>query len=292
MAPAARTTRVPGVTTARLELIGVSAGYPGGRQPVLENVAVTVGEGEVVALVGPNGSGKSTLLRVASAVLRPTLGRVMLEGRDIAMQSSVAIARRLAVVAQAATVPYGMTARELVELGRTPHLRLLFGPLQRDRAVVDWALDITAAEHLAGRFVDELSGGERQRLLLARALAQEPRVLLLDEPTANLDLRHQVAALELVRKLARENGLAVLAALHDLQLASLYCDTVVLLHDGRVATRGAPEVVFTRDHLQPVFDQDVALAAHPTHGVPLVAVVPNGQARRIPAAPKSDDGER
>ncbi len=280
------------MTTPRLELIGVSAPYPGARRPVLDDVALSVGDGDVVALVGPNGSGKSTLLRVASGVLRPVRGMLKLEGCDIATQSSVAIARQLAVVAQAPTVPPAVTARELVDLGRTPHLRVLFGPHQRDRAVVDWALEITAAAHLASRPVDELSGGERQRLVLARALAQEPRVLLLDEPTANLDLRHQVAALDLVRKLARENGLAVLVALHDLQLASLYCDTVILLHNGRVAMRGSPEVVFTQAHLRPVFDQDVALAAHPTHGVPLVAVVPNGQARRLTPAPKQANEER
>jgi iron complex transport system ATP-binding protein len=273
-----------------LQLVGVSAAYPTSRRIVLDDIALAVGSGEVVALVGPNGSGKSTILRVASGVLPPRHGTVLLDGRDIAAESAAAIARRLAVVAQDATVPYSMTARELVELGRTPHLRLLFGPRERDRAAVDWALEVTAAGHLADRFVDELSGGERQRILLARALAQQPRVLLLDEPTANLDLRHQVAALDLVRQLAREGGLAVLAALHDLQLAALYCDRIVLLRAGRVAMHGPPEVVLTQAHLRPAFDQDVAVAAHPTHGVPLVAVVPNGQARRI--APTAETNER
>jgi iron complex transport system ATP-binding protein len=290
MAVAPRTPRVPTVNAAKLQLVGVSAAYPTDRRVVLHDVALAVDAGEVVALVGPNGSGKSTILRVASGVLRPRDGKVLLDGRDIVAEPSAAVARRLAVVAQDATFPSSMTARELVELGRTPHLRLLFGPRQRDRAAVDWALEVTASGYLANRFVDELSGGERQRVLLARALAQQPRVLLLDEPTANLDLRHQVAALELVRQLARADGLAVLAALHDLQLAALYCDRIFLLRDGRVAMDGPPEVVLTQAHLRPAFEQDVALVAHPTHGVPLVAIVPNGQARKI--APVTEANER
>jgi iron complex transport system ATP-binding protein len=196
-----------------------------------------------------------------------------MSGRDIA--------RSVAMVPLETQTTVGVMARELVELGRTPHVRLLTGPTRRDRDVVDWALDATGARELAARFVDELSGGERQRVVLARALAQEPRLLLLDEPTANLDLRHQVDALELVRKLAREDGLAVVTALHDLQLAALYSDHVVLLRGGRVAHQGTPEAVFTAPRLRAAFEQEVALTAHPTHGVPLVAVVPDGQARRL-----------
>jgi iron complex transport system ATP-binding protein len=136
---------------------------------------------------------------------------------------------------------------------------------------------------LARRFVDELSGGERQRVILARALAQEPSVLLLDEPTANLDLHHQVSMLELVRGLTRDRGLSVLAAVHDLQLAALYCDRVALMHAGRILSQGPPEAVLTEALLLQTFGQRVVLSAHPTHGVPLVALVPNGNARRVSA---------
>ena len=267
---------------APLELARVSARYRTARRgDVLHDVSLRVEAGQVVALVGPNGAGKSTVLRVASGVLPPSSGQVLLEGTDLGRLSAGQIARQVAVVPQDNAIPFGMTARELVALGRTPHLRPLGGLGRRDHAVVDWALGEAGAGALADRFVDELSGGERQRIILARALAQQPRVLLLDEPTANLDLHHQVAALERVRALARHDGLAVLAAVHDLQLAALFCDEVVLLREGRVRQHGTPEGVFTVAHLRAAFDQDVALAPHPTHGVPLVAVVPNGHGRRV-----------
>jgi iron complex transport system ATP-binding protein len=265
-----------------LELRGVQAGYPGRRPgPVLRGVDLHVRAAEVVALIGPNGAGKSTVLRVASGVLRPTSGRVLLHGQDVGRLRPREIARQVAVVPQDGVAPAGMTVRELVTLGRTPHLVALLGARGRDHAAVDQALALTDTVELSGRLVDELSGGERQRVLLARALAQEPRLLLLDEPTANLDLYHQVAMLEVVRRLARETGLAVLAAVHDLQLAALYCDRVALLSAGGVVGHGPPESVLTAPLLLSAFGQPVAPLAHPTHGVPLVALVPNGHARRV-----------
>src|SRR5207253_11384132 len=150
-------------------------------------------------------------------------------------------------------LPSGLLVREMVGLGRTPYLRALLGPTAHDRQAVDSAVAAVGIESFADRFVDELSGGERQRVILARALAQEPRLLLLDEPTANLDLYHQVAMLELVRGLTREHGLAVLAAVHDLQLAALYCDRVALLSQGRIVSQGSPEAVLTAPLLLEAF---------------------------------------
>ena len=268
--------------TARLELHHVDARYATTTgAPVLRDLSLHVDAGEVVALIGPNGSGKSTVLRVAGGILRPCAGRAVIEGTDLEHMPVKDRARRVAVVPQDGPVPSGLLVREMVALGRTPYVRLLLGPTARDRQAVDSALSAVGIHDLADRRVDELSGGERQRVILARALAQEPRLLLLDEPTANLDLHHQVSMLELVRGLSREQGLGVLAAVHDLQLAALYCDRVSLLSKGQVVSQGAPEMVLTPPLLLETFGQRVILSAHPTHGVPLVALVPNGNARRL-----------
>jgi iron complex transport system ATP-binding protein len=270
--------------TARLELRQVSAAYPGNDHAVVQDVSLMVEPGEMLALIGANGAGKSTLLRIANGVLRPVSGEARLDDEPLSALNAKERARRIAVVPQEGPIPNGMFVHEMVGLGRTPYVRALLGPTSRDRAAVDWAMSVAGVQTLAGRFVDELSGGERQRVILARALAQQPRLLLLDEPTANLDLHHQVAMLELVRGLSREQGLGVVAAVHDLQLAALYCDRVALLHRGRLISHGPPEAVLTESLLLEAFGQRVALSAHPTHGVPLVALVPNGNARRLTAA--------
>jgi iron complex transport system ATP-binding protein len=268
-----------------LELHAIEATYKGrpDSDPVLRGIDLRLEPGEMVALIGPNGAGKSTLLRLISGVVRPTAGQALLEGRDLAKLSRTPreVARQVAVVPQEGPIPPGITVREMVELGRTPYARALLGESAADRRAVERAMTAAGVVELAKRFLDELSGGERQRVILARAIAQQPRLLLLDEPTANLDLHHQVAMLELVRGLTREHGLAVLAAVHDLQLAALYCDRVALLHRGRIVSQGSPEAVLTEPLLLATFGQRVALSAHPTHGVPLVALVPNGNARRL-----------
>jgi iron complex transport system ATP-binding protein len=235
----------------------------------------------MVALIGPNGAGKSTLLRLAAGVLRPTAGKVLLDDVDLRTLKPREIAKRIAVVPQEGPVPPGMLVQEMVGLGRTPYARWLSGQMAADRRAIEWAMQVAEVTTLADRFVDELSGGERQRVILARALAQQPRLLLLDEPTANLDLHHQVAMLELLRGLTRDQDLGVLAALHDLQLAALYCDRVALLRGGAIVSQGPPEAVLTEPLLLHAFGQRVVLSTHPTHGVPLVALAPNGNARRL-----------
>jgi iron complex transport system ATP-binding protein len=274
-----------------LELRGIEASYPGRSraEPVLRGVELRLEPGELIALIGPNGAGKSTLLRTAGGVLRPSAGRALLHDRDMTTLKARDIARQIAVVPQDGPLPAGLIVREMVGLGRTPYTRMLLGPTSRDREAIEWALAAAGVSDLAQRFVDELSGGERQRVILARALAQEPRLLLLDEPTANLDLHHQVAMLELVRGLTRERGLSVLAAVHDLQLAALYCDRVALMQRGQILSHGPPEAVLTEALLLETFGQRVVLSPHPTHGVPLVALVPNGNARRIDVRTRTED---
>ncbi|MCA1648017.1 MAG: ABC transporter ATP-binding protein [Chloroflexi bacterium] len=269
-----------------LELHGIEASYPGRptAQPVLRGIDLRLEPGEMLALIGPNGAGKSTLLRLAGGLLRPSAGRALLLDKDLRTLRPREVAREVAVVPQEGPIPAGLIVREMVALGRTPYARLLLGPRPHDRETVQWALAAAGVNGLADRFIDEISGGERQRVILARALAQEPRLLLLDEPTANLDLHHQVAMLELVRGLTRERGIAVLAAVHDLQLAALYCDRVALMQAGRIVSQGPPEAVLTEPLLLQAFGQRVILSEHPTHGVPLIALVPNGNARRLPVA--------
>jgi len=269
------------VSTLELQAVEARYAHLASAEPVLRGIDLRVDSGEMLALVGPNGAGKSTLLKVASGLLRPSAGRALLSGVDLATLRPRDRGTQIAVVPQESPVPAGLLVREMVGLGRTPFLRLLLGPTAHDRQAVERAMAQAGVVELADRFVDELSGGERQRVILARALAQQPRLLLLDEPTANLDLQHQVAMLELVRGLTREQGLSVVAAVHDLQLAALYCDRVALMSVGQIVSHGPPEAVLTAPLLQAAFGQRVILSAHPTHGVPLVALVPNGNARRL-----------
>jgi iron complex transport system ATP-binding protein len=262
------------VSPTLLEVRELSFAY--GERRVLDGVSLTVARGEMVGLVGPNGAGKSTLVRLISHVLEPQPGRVWSEGRDVRKLSRGTLARRVAVVPQAPNLPPAYTALDLVLLGRTPHLRLLQREGPRDWAIAVAALEATGAAHLAGRRLGELSGGERQRVVLARALAQEPALLLLDEPTAHLDLGHQVSALALVRDLGRTRGLGVLAVFHDLSLAAQFCDRLVLLVGGRVCASGPPEVVLDPSVLGAAYGVEVQILTHPQTGRPVVVPLLSG----------------
>jgi len=256
-----------------LTLSALTTGYH--QRVVLHAVSLAVHAGEVVALVGPNGAGKSTLIRAVSGVIPLRGGTVQLDGLDLLKLSPVARARLVAVVPQAAHLPEAFTVAEIVMMGRTPHLPLWGGETKRDCAEAWQAMARTDVETLAERRVDEISGGELQRVVIARALAQEPRVLLLDEATAHLDLKHQVTTLDLVRSLARENGLAVLATLHDLNQAALYADRIALLAEGELRAVGTPTEVLTPAHLSAAYGLPISVIAHPTHGQPLV--LPDGR---------------
>lgn len=227
---------------------GVSFGYAvpgGGRREVLRDVSLGLRAGEVVGLLGPNGSGKTTLLRLLTGQLAPDSGSVEFGGRPVPEWRRDELARRVAVLPQQLELPAGFRVAELVEMGRAPHARRLFSSTVDDERAVRRALLDAEAMELADRFADELSGGERQRVLVAMALAQEPELLLLDEPTLHLDLAHQVALLRTIRRLRSQRGLAVLAVLHDLNLAAAFAPRVVVLADGAVAADGPAAEVLT-----------------------------------------------
>jgi iron complex transport system ATP-binding protein len=229
------------------------------RRPVLDAVSLEIGTGERLALVGPNGAGKSTLLRVATGLLRPTVGDVRLRGDDVARLDRREVARRLAVVPQQASVPFATTVEEVVGLGRLPHEDPFRGPRAGDRAAVAAAIDRVGVGHLLGRDARELSLGERQLVLIALAVAQDAPVLLLDEPTVHLDLRHQVETMELLVDLNERDGTTIVAVLHDLRLAAHFFPRIALLDGGRLVADGAPGDVLVPDRIREVFGVNPAL---------------------------------
>jgi iron complex transport system ATP-binding protein len=241
-----------------------------GPRPVLADVSLAVAAGELVGVIGPNGGGKTTLVRLLSGVLAPDTGIVRLDGRPLAAYRRRDLARRLAVVPQDPTLEFPFTALEVVLMGRAPHLAALGFPRAGDVEIARAAMARLGVGKLEDRPLDRLSGGERQRILLARALAQEPAVLLLDEPTTHLDLRHQVGIYDVVHGLARARGVAVVSVLHDLNLAALYCDRLVLLAGGRVVRHGAPAEVLEAGILRAAYATDVQVTVNPATGVPVV----------------------
>ncbi len=220
---------------------------------ILSDVSFRLEHGERVALIGPNGAGKSTLLRVLAGVLRPAVGRVELDGAPITSMERSAVARRLAVVPQQTALPFSMRVEEVVALGRLPYESALRGAGPADRAAVAAAIDRVGLGHLLGRDARELSLGERQLVLLALAVAQEAPVLLLDEPTVHLDLRHQVEAMELLCDLNERDGTALVAVLHDLGLAAHFFPRLVIIEHGRIVADGPPDEILTDDRIRDTF---------------------------------------
>ena len=255
---------------SQLAIQKLSAAY--GDRPVLHQVSLAVEAGQVLGLIGPNGAGKTTLLRAIGGALSPSEGGVRLGEADLLRLTPAERARRVAVVPQGAHLPEGFTVGEVVLLGRSPHLPRFGGERARDREIARQAMQRTATWDLADRWIGQLSGGVRQRVLIARALAQEPQVLLLDEATAHLDLKHQTAILDMARRLARA-GLTVIAALHDLNLAALYADRLALLRAGRLLACDVPGRVLTPELLRKAYDVDVVVRSHPLYPIPQVALV-------------------
>ena len=249
-----------------LQIESLTAGY--GDKMVLHDVSLRVNAGEVAAIIGPNGCGKSTMLRCAAGLLRPRSGTSQLAGDDVFQLDLRERARRMALLPQQFEGGAELTVEEMTLLGRTPHLPPYGAASKRDHEIVDNALKAVGAQEFRGRRVGQLSGGERQRVLLALALAQEPRVLLLDEPISNLDIRFQCEILDLVRKLARRENLAVVAVLHQINLAAAISDSMLLLDAGRVFAHGAPQTVMTQENLEAVYRAPLRVSQHPVSGRP------------------------
>lgn len=241
----------------------------------LVDVDFALASGALRALLGPNGSGKTTLLKILAGILPPARGVVKYQDTDLKKMSRREIARRIALVPQELNLQFSFTVRQMVMLGRTPHSRALGGPSKHDREIVERVMDMTAIAAMRDRVITELSGGEQQRVVIAMALAQEPQILILDEPTVHLDINHQIEILDLVRKLNRERGLTVLATMHDLNLAALYFDDIVLLERGRIAAQGAPAAVLEPERIRAIFNARVLVQPHPARAqLPQVIMLP------------------
>ena len=254
-----------------VELREVSFGYGAaerrrGPEFRLAALSLAIDGGEIIGVIGPNSAGKTTLIRLLTRVVQPSSGSIVIDGRPLASLSAVALAREIAVVPQDLPQAFPFTVGELVLMGRYPHAPSQYFESERDRAVARTAMEATGVLPLAHLPLAELSGGERQRAVLARALAQEPRLLVLDEPTAHLDLRYQAECVGLLRRLNRDRGMTVILVAHDLNLAAEVCDRLLLMSQGSVVRAGAPEQVLDEEALRTVYGCDVLVDKSPASG--------------------------
>jgi iron complex transport system ATP-binding protein len=263
---------------ASVQLDRVSFSYTG--RSVLESVSMTIGPGERVAVLGANGAGKTTLLKLIGGVLRPTHGFISISGTRLERLSPRNLARQIATVPQWFGVPFAFSVREVVELGRTPFLRPFGSFSATDRQAVEQAMELTGTNKFSDRIFNELSGGERQRVVIAMALAQQPRILLLDEPTQQLDLARQVEILDLIADLNQSRDLTVLAAIHDLNLATRYFGRLAFLHNGVITKEGAPSEVLSAELLQTVYGQYVEVFHTSDRSFPIILPLPKSEAHK------------
>ncbi len=256
-----------------VEMQEVSLGY--NHKPVMKDLTLRASPGQLVGLIGPNGSGKSTIIRALSRVIHPRSGKISLGGKDITKITRRDLARLVGVVPQMPLLPSTFTAFEIVLMGRNPHLGLFQSEGQQDWAIAWQAMEKTATQSLASRRVNELSGGEIQCLLIARVLVQETKAILLDEPTANLDIGRQAEILDLIKTLCLEKNSTVLAALHDLNMAAQYCDRIFLINEGRLHAEGTPVEVITDRNIKQIYGAEHCVYPHPINGLPTVLLSAN-----------------
>lgn len=259
-----------------INMQNVTLGY--GRKLVVEDITFKAEPGEMIGLVGPNGCGKSTIIRALSRIISPYSGRILLNGKDIFRIPRRELACLIGVVPQVPLLPSNFTAFEIVLMGRNPHLGLFQYEGHKDIAIAWEAMGKTSTQHLAQQRIGELSGGEIQCIVVARVFAQETEAILLDEPTANLDISRQIEILDLIKSLCRKDGLTVVVALHDLNLAAQYCDRLVLINNGRIHAAGKPGEVINTDNIMHVYGAGSYIYIHPLSGLP--TVLPNAGSSR------------
>jgi iron complex transport system ATP-binding protein len=243
---------------------------------VLQDLSFEVKRGEFVGVIGPNGSGKTTLLKILYRLLSPQQGEVLYSRLPLKRMSRTEIAKKIAVVTQEAYSLFPFRVIEIVLMGRSPYLGHQLFESERDLAIAKKAMEWTEILPIAERSIDELSGGERKRVFIAKALAQEPEAILLDEPTTNLDIHHQIDFLDLILGLNREKGLTILMATHDINMASEFCDRLILLRQGRIYKMGLPAEVITRETMEQVYGCDLWVDQHPFSGMPRVNLLKKG----------------
>ncbi|WP_329387226.1 ABC transporter ATP-binding protein [Streptomyces sp. NBC_01351] len=264
----------------RLTAENVTLGYD--QRVIAENLSVEIPDNSFTVIVGPNACGKSTLLRALSRMLKPTAGRVLLDGQAIGSMPAKKVAKTLGLLPQSSIAPDGITVADLVSRGRYPHQGLLRQWSPEDERIVRESMASTGVAELADRAVDELSGGQRQRVWIAMALAQQTPLLLLDEPTTYLDIQHQIDVLDLCAELHEEQGRTLVAVLHDLNHAARYATHLIAMRDGKVVAEGAPADVVTAELVERVFGLRCQVISDPETGTPLV--VPAARAARVRGA--------
>lgn len=245
-----------------------------GDSPVLKNLSFSVSKGDFFIIIGPNGSGKTTLMNAVSGILNPQEGRVEIFGRSIQSYNRKDLAKTIAFVPQMFPADFPFSVTEMVLMGRSPHLGMLGIEKEEDIKLAKQAMNFTEVKHLAHRKLNQLSGGERQRVFIARAICQEPQVILLDEPTASLDLAHQVKIMDLMDRLKREKGITIIMVSHDLNLAAMYGDRLLLLNRGEAVSLGLPQEVLTLHRLEATYGCRLLVDESPLGKFPRITLVP------------------
>jgi len=253
-----------------LQIKDIGFGYE--KKRVLSRVSFDAKKGEIIGIIGPNGSGKTTLLKIIDGLLFPQEGEILVEGENLRQKNRKELAGIIAFVPQEFSLVFPFSVQEIVMMGRYPHLSNLRFEGNDDYRIVREAMEMTDTLHLSERLIHHISGGERQRVLIARALAQKPRIILLDEATAFLDIKYQIALFELIKKLNKLRGLTVIVVTHDINLAGQYTDRIILLQEGKIHSIGTPGQVITEGNINEVYEADVLVDKNPRTGAPRVTL--------------------